>query len=430
MNSETRLSPADAVPAPAPLWYDAEAEAASRRRRRNIIIGLVAAAAVLVAAWFAFGQGGGEEDAANGTNAAGAPAAAGSGEGGEQAPRVTVITPGRQLVETVITATGTLSARREMPVGVAGEGGQVVRVLVEPGQWVRAGQVLATVDRAVQVQQIAQLEASVRVAQADANLAQSELNRAQALVERGFISRADIERRTAQRDSAAARVRVAQAQLAEARARTGRLDIRAPAAGLVLTRDVEPGQVVGAGSGVLFRMARGGEMELLARLSESDLARMNVGARAIVRPVGGTQDFTGQIWQIAPVIDPQTRQGTARIALPYAAAIRPGGFAEARIVAGAEQAPLLPESAVLSDERGNYVYIVGANNQIERRDVTVGMVNDRGVPVVAGLTGTERVVLSAGAFLNPGERINPVSPPAANRPAAARPQAATPATTR
>lgn len=423
MNYETRLSPQDAEPATSAVWRDAEAEAASRRRRRTILIGAGIALAVLVAAWFAF-SGGDEE----GGTAAGAPgAAAGAESESDQAPRVTVVTPGRQQIETVISATGSLAARREMPVGVAGEGGQVVRVLVEPGQWVRQGQVLATVDRAVQVQQIAQLEASVRVAQADANLAQSELNRANALVERGFISRADIERRTAQRDAAAARVRVAQAQLAESRARTGRLDIRAPAAGLVLTRGVEPGQVIGAGSGVLFRLARGGEMELLARLSEADLARINVGSRATVRPVGSDREYNGQIWQIAPVIDPQTRQGTARIAVGYAAGIRPGGFAEARIVAGSAQAPLLPESAVQSDERGSYVFIVGADNKVARRNVTVGTVSNDGMPIIAGLTGTERVVLNAGAFLNEGDLVRPAAQEAQSGNAAAQRGAAAPA---
>src|SRR5687768_11237062 len=54
-------------------------------------------------------------------------------------PRVTVIVPGRQTVTNMISATGTLAARREMPVGVAGEGGMITRVLVEPGDWVRAG---------------------------------------------------------------------------------------------------------------------------------------------------------------------------------------------------------------------------------------------------------------------------------------------------
>ena len=74
---------------------------------------------------------------------------------------------------------------------------------------------------------------------------------------------------------------------------------------------VEPGQVVSAGSGVLFRMAQGGQMELLAQLSESDLAVVPVGARAIVTPVGTAQSFTGTVWQISPVISEQSRQGLA-----------------------------------------------------------------------------------------------------------------------
>src|SRR3546814_20161441 len=78
-----------------------------------------------------------------------------------------------------------------MPVGVAGEGGEVVRVLVEPGQWVGAGQPLAIIDRSVQTQQAASLAASLRVAQADAKLAQAELERAEARVSPGFISQAE-----------------------------------------------------------------------------------------------------------------------------------------------------------------------------------------------------------------------------------------------
>ena len=279
--------------------------------------------------------------------------------------------------------------------------------MVEPGSWVAAGQVLATVDRRVQSQQINSLAAQIGVSEADARLAQSELDRAQQLVARGFISKADIDRKTATRDSARARVGVARAQLAQQQASTSRLDIRAPAAGLVLERKVEPGQVVSAGSGVLFRMARGGELELLARLGEVDLARMGVGQRASVTPVGGTTQFAGQIWQISPVIDPQSRQGIARIALSYDKALRPGGFASAKIVSGAADVPLLPESAIQTDTKGSYVYIVGPQNKVVRRNVTIGDVNDMGVTILDGLSGQESVVVSAGAFLNPGETINP-----------------------
>ncbi|RYE03084.1 MAG: efflux RND transporter periplasmic adaptor subunit, partial [Sphingomonadales bacterium] len=310
-------------------------------------------------------------------------------------------------VETIVTGTGSLAARREMPVGVAGEGGMVTRVLVEPGSWVSAGQVLATVDRSVQSQTAQSLAASVRVAEADARLAQSELDRAQKLVSGGFISKADIDRKTATRDQANARVRVARAQLAETSARNRRLDIRAPAAGLVLTRGVEPGQIVSSGSGVLFRLAMGGQMELRAQLAESDLQKITAGVQAEVTPTGSTKVFKGQVWQVSPVIDPQNRQGIARVALSYDPALRPGGFASARIVAGGVTAVILPQSAVQSDNGGNYVYIIDAKDQAVRVPVKTGEVTESGVAINSGLTGNERVVATAGAFLTPGQKVKP-----------------------
>ena len=391
MNYETQITDARDV---APLFED---DTRRQRTRKRIIIGAAVLLIVAILAIWALSHRKSEQ-------AATAAAAA----NGKSMPTVTVIVPGRQTIQRVISATGSLAARREMPVGVSGEGGMVTRVLVEPGQWVGAGQVLATIDRDVQVQQANSLAAQINVARADARIAQSELDRSQALVARGFISKADIDRKTATRDSANARVRVAQAQLAEAQARTGRLDIRAPAAGLVLTRAIEPGQVVSSGSGVLFRLAKGGEMELLAQLSENDLAATRAGARAAVTPVGSVQAFAGEVWQVSPVIDPQTRQGVARIALSYNAALRPGGFAAARIVSGSQEAPQLPESAVQSDDKGNFVYLVEKGDKIARRGVTVGEVSEAGVAISSGLTGTEHVVLSAGGFLNAGETVKPV----------------------
>lgn len=374
-----------------------------RPSRRWWIIGGVAIVAILLFAYFAFHSG--KKDAAATQTAAAA---------SEMLPTVSVVVPGRQTVARTVSATGTLAARIDMPVGVAGEGGRVTAVLVQPGQWVGVGQVLATVDRSVQAQTAVSLAAQIKVSQADATLAQSELDRAQQLVSRGFISKADIETKTATRDAANARVRVAQATLAQQQATNGRLDIRAPAAGLVLTRSVEPGQIVSAGSGTLFRMAKGGEMEMRAQLSETDLSGLPVGAQAQVTPVGGTEAFPGQVWQVSPVIDPQTRQGIARIAVKYNPALRPGGFAAATINSGATQAPQLPNSAIQSDGKGNFVYVVGADNKVVRRDVKIGVVSDAGVSIADGLSGTERVVLSAGAFLNPGQKILPTLQKAAN----------------
>jgi RND family efflux transporter MFP subunit len=322
-----------------------------------------------------------------------------------------VISPGRATIQGTITASGTLAARRAMPVGSVGEGGRVVSVPVDAGDWVHQGQVLASIDRSVQVQQIASARANIDVAQADANLAQANLDRALKLVERGFISKADVDRLTATRDAARARVQVARAQLGELQARTARLNIYAPAAGLVLERTVEPGQSVGGGGTPLVTIARGGEMELLARVSESDLAKLTVGVVAEVTPVGTDRKFVGSILQLAPTIDAQNRQGTARIALPYAPELRPGGFANATIKSGTVVAPRLPESAILSDEKGTYVFIVDKDGKARRRAIQTGLVTDRGVAVVKGLSGNERIVLRAGGFLTEGETVSPKAAP-------------------
>lgn len=369
------------------------ADAADRdRSMRRIWIGLAVALVLIVGIWFLLHRGSGDEL---------------SGGDEIQTPAVSVVVPGRVTVQGEINATGTLAARREMPVGSVGEGGAVRSVLVEPGDWVEQGQVLALVDRSVQSQQIASQSAQVDVARADAQLAQSNLDRALRLVDRGFISKADVDRLTAERNAANARVRVAQATLGQLRAQAARLNIVAPAAGLVLERNVEPGQVVSGGSGVLFRLARGGEMELLADVSEDDLAKLGAGVPAKVTPVGTEKSFTGYVWQISPVIDPQNRQGTARIALSYARELRPGGFATAAIASGAVDAPMLPESAIQNDDKGSFVYVVGNDNVVRRRNVTTGLVTARGISIRSGLNGNEKVVLRAGGFLNEGDKVQP-----------------------
>ncbi|HEY7959510.1 MAG TPA: efflux RND transporter periplasmic adaptor subunit [Sphingomicrobium sp.] len=365
----------------------------SRRRRQLVIAAGIAIAVIVLILLVVMNRSGAPKQAQN--------AAAG------QIPTVTIVVPGRTDVGRVVTASGPLGAKRDQPVGIAGSGGRVIRVLVDAGSWVRAGQVLAVIDRSVQAEQAAQQAAQIAAAKANAELAQSDYDRAIALQGRGFISKAEIDAKKAARDAAFAQVRVTQAQLAGTRAQIGQLNVVAPTAGLVLARNVELGQIVSPGSGALFRLAEGGEMEMKAQLAQQDLAFVHVGMPATVTPVGSETSSAGNVWQVAPVIDPQSRLGEVRISIPYSSAIKPGGFAEAKITAGSTTAPLLPQSAVLSDDKGNYVYIINGKNEVERRNIQIGTVNDQGVTIASGLSGNEAVVLSAGPFLNPGQKVNP-----------------------
>ncbi len=380
-------------------------------KRRAWLIALVATLAVVGFIWFLVYKANAPKPQA--------PAAA--------PPTVTVMVPGTSLVADRVAAVGTISARRDMPVGVAGEGGMVSAIRVEAGQYVGKGQVLAEIDSSVQRAQLQQLQAGVLQAEADARLAQSELDRANALVSRGFISKADIDRRTATRDSARARVGVAQAQVREMQERLNRLAIRAPEAGLVLQRSVEPGQIVSPGSGALYRIAAGGQMELRAQVAEQDLPGLAVGQAATVTPVGSTNRYAGSVWLLEPVIDPVNRQGVARIALPTAGELRAGGFATVVVEGAQAQRPRLPQSAVMSDREGNFVLVVGADNVVKRTPVTTGAITPEGVVILSGLTGSEKVVQSAGAFLHSGEKVTPkMATPARAAPAA---PAAAPAAT-
>lgn len=324
-----------------------------------------------------------------------------------QAPVVTVVAPGQTTVSGMIEVPGQIAARRSMPVGVEGQGGRVISVPVDAGQWVGKGQVLAVIDRSVQVQQAAAQAAQIDVSKADAALAQANLDRALQLVEKGFVSTADVDRLTATRDSAVARVKVAEAQLAELNARNAQLNVVAPEAGYVLARNVEPGQSVSAGSPALFTIARGGEMEMLAQVSEAQMAQLVQGVNAEVTLSGSDKTFTGQVWQLSPVVDQNTRQGTARVALAFSPDLRPGGFATARIQGGELTATILPESAVLADDQGSFVYVIDEENKAARRAVTIGRATEQGIAITEGLSGAELVVESAGGFLNPGETVNP-----------------------
>ena len=366
----------------------------SRRQRRLVIAAIAGIAVIALVLFLMMGRG---------SNKPAQTAGAGAG----QVPTVTVIVPGRSQVGRMITASGPLAAKRDQPVGIAGSGGRVVRVLVDAGAWVRGGQVLAVIDRAVQTQQASQLAAQVEAAKANAALAQANYERAIALQGRGFVSKAEIDSKKATRDAAYAQVRVAQAQLAGARAELGRLNVVAPTSGLILARSVEVGQIVGPGTGALFRLADNGEMEMRAQLSQQDLSLIHVGMPAQVSPVGSDRSYTGHVWQVAPVIDPQSRLGDVRIAVPYDSAMRPGGFAEAKITAGTTTAPMLPQSAVLSDQDGNYVYVINGKSEVERRAIKIGAVSDSGVTIAEGISGNEAVVLSAGPFLNPGQKVKP-----------------------
>lgn len=329
-------------------------------------------------------------------------------------PLISVVTPGLKSVTSNVTFTGAIAARYDMPIGNEGDTGRIVGVYVQPGDHVQRGQLLAKVSDTVVIPQVERLRASLEQAQAQAALSAAEYRRAQGVEAAGALSAEDIEKRRATAVTDAANVKVVAAQLAEAEARLSRTRIVAPVAGTVLTRRAEVGQIANPGGDPLFRVASGGEVEMRGQLAEQDLAQVKVGDSATVQITGLAQAFQGRVWLLGAVIDPQTRLGEIRIALPSDPALRPGAFARGTVAVAKAMRPVVPQTAVLTDTNGSYVYIVNPQNRVERRAVQVADSSESGVVIASGLSGTEHVVTTAAGFLHEGEEVKTTGATAAS----------------
>ena len=372
------------------------AEARTRDTRLGWIVGVLAVIAlILFGAWRLFGG-----------HKAPPPALADR----SAVPLVSVIVPALQLVTSDITFTGAIAARYDMPIANEGDTGRIVAVYAEAGDHVKHGQVLARIDDSVIVQQVNRLAASLDQAKAQAALSAAEFKRAEGVQAAGALSAEDIEKRRATSITDAANVKVVAAQLAEAQARLSHTHIVAPVDGTVLTRSAEIGQIASPGGAALFRVESGGEVEMRGQIAEQDLAQVKIGQPAIVHLTGIDRPFEGKVRLLGAIIDPNTRLGDIRITLKPDPALRPGAFARAEVAVDKAQRPVLPQTAVLADEKGSYVLVVNPSDKVERRPVHVSGISDAGAIISGGLTGQERVVATAAGFLRDGEQVKVAAP--------------------
>jgi RND family efflux transporter MFP subunit len=328
------------------------------------------------------------------------------------APAVTVTQVGVSATPTTVSIVGTIGARYDMPIGVEGDAGRVSAIYVEAGDHVKRGQLLARLNISVLEPQVANLAAALEQAKAEAELAQAEAKRADAVGASGALSAEETQRRRSSAVTAEAKVKVAAAQLAEAQARLDRAQVRAPVDGVILTRNVEVGQTATPGGEALFRLSEGGEVELRGQVAEQDLPLLKVDQPVSVHLTGTNQVYEGHVRLLGAVIDPMTRLGTIRVALTPDPNLRPGAFARAEVTISNAARVVLPQTAVLSDDKGTYVFVVNTENKVERRSVRVSGMVANGVTIAEGVGAKDQVVATAGGFLQQGEVVKPILQPA------------------
>jgi HlyD family secretion protein len=324
-----------------------------------------------------------------------------------QARTVTVVNVEPREIQGGLAASGNLVPREDTAIFSQLTGYRVSQVLVDEGTWVKAGQPLAKLDDTLLRAQLAQqtaIEAQQRVA---AKRADAEAARVNGLDTSGVLSQEEIDTRRFAAQSAQAQVQAQQAVLNDVRTREGLMTVRAPYAGLIIQRDVRAGDMSG-GTTPYFRMAKDGEIELQADLSEDALGKIHVGDPARVTLADGTV-VRGTVRIVSPGIDPTTKLGRVRISLPVRPDIRSGGFARVVFLGATRSASAVPETAVRYDADGASVMVVGPDDKVFRAGVTTGTRGDGLVELLTGPPAGSRVVAKVSSMLVPGDTVKPVT---------------------
>lgn len=345
----------------------------------------------------------------------------GDTKGDEKAPStqtITVASAAETALPRTVSASGSVSAWEEVPIGAETGGLVATAVLVDEGSYVRQGQTLVQLNTALLSAQVRQQQAALQTAEANASRDDAALARSQELKERGFLSQASLDTALANQRSSQAGVAQARASLSQSQTQLSQATIRAPVSGLIISRSVTRGQIVAAGT-ELFRMVRDGRLELDAQVPETELALIRAGMAAEITSdqAGAT---TGSVRIVTSEVDPETRLGIARIALASGSGLRPGMFARASIDVGAQPGVTVPTSAVLYRENRAGVYVVEADSTV--RFVAVEVAGRSGQSTaVLNLPAGSRVAVAGAGFLNEGDRVTVQAATTAARPAPAAP---------
>lgn len=306
----------------------------------------------------------------------------------EPAPIVSVVRAQILPLVASITVTGSLVPRRVALVHAQTPGLVVTELLAEEGQTVRAGQILARLSSERQ-------RAELGGARGELHRAEQALARAEVLKTSGAVSRSDADAAAASHAAALARVRALEIDLARA-------EVRAPVAGLLQRRRIEIGEV--ANENPLFEIAAESAMELVADLSETAWRQASVGQSADITLADG-QMLSGEVRRLSGALDTKTRLGRAWISLDNApASLVSGAGASARLRIGSADLLAVPQSSLLFDQQGVYVFVV-ADGKALRRAVTLGAQNAEHAEIIRGLNVGDAVVARAGSLLRDGDPV-------------------------
>ncbi|WP_114968190.1 efflux RND transporter periplasmic adaptor subunit [Rhodoferax ferrireducens] len=322
---------------------------------------------------------------------------------------VNVVTAETQSWPQQLQASGALTAWQEIIVSPETGGLRIAQLLVDVGDSVRRGQLMAELADDTVRAELRKQEALA--AQAGASLAQASTNRqrAQAVDVAGALAPQKMDEYLTNEATALASVASAKADVESARLKLAHTRIVAADDGVVSSKSAILGNVVNTGA-ELFRLVRQGRVEWRAELDSRQLAGVRAGQIVRLALPGGS-NVAGKVRLVSPTLSTTTGRGIAYVSVASGEGAQPGLFASGTIELEAKPALTLPQSAVVLRDGRTYVYVVDSVNQVASRLVTTARRHGDRIEILSGLDGTARVVASGGAFLSEGAPVTVASVP-------------------
>ncbi len=327
---------------------------------------------------------------------------------------VETVMPSQDNIGNTLSADGTISAKDTANVSAKVSGVAIEQVLVEEGQRVKAGQVLAIFDTDAVQQQILQAEADEAEAQATLANAKADAARVLPLIDIDAISRQEADRYRTSELQAQAALQSARARLSSQRLSLSNATVTAPVSGIISEKLIEVGQV--AGGEPLFTIIKNGTLEWQADIDPKLIGEVKVGTPVKVSLPQG-QSVMGEVRRIAPTAS-DNRQITIYASLANSSNARAGMYQTGEFLLGSVSMQTVPNSAIISNDGYDYVMLVTnikttndkTVGRVKRERVTLGERFGENVAIAEPLPVESRLVKQGGSFLNEGDLVRVVDP--------------------
>ncbi len=356
----------------------------------------------------------------------------------ETIPPVNVAVVERSAAKTELSLPGTMQAIAEAPV-MARTSGYVKRRLVDIGDSVQSGQVLAEIEAPELDQQIRQAvssrdqagaaleqsEAGLRMARSNQGIAKITADRWRNLVDKGAVSRQEndsyqavLESQNANVQASEKAIQVAKSNLAAVEANLERMNqlksyqqVRSPFAGIITVRNIEAGTLVTEGSTLLYRVAQPGTLRVFVNIPQPDADAVHDGMPATVAVQGSPEPpWNGKVTRTAKALDPTSRTMLAEIQATNAAGkLMPGMFVLVGLsVSHSATSLLIPGDTLVVRSNGPQVALVDQAGTVHFRRIELGRDLGSKLEVISGVGEGDRIVINPGDTAKEGAKVKPI----------------------